>query len=190
MRLLMVMAVGLLFVAGCSQASSPAERQEHTEGVEPIREKVEEASLPDHDVLMDQDCSGDFPQKCINVATDATSEEAFTKLTRHFKEENPEYLAVIVTFYEAHQTPDQTGTGFAFRDEETARAVLSSMYTASASASAPASVEEQVRKAMENDGIYVISFAEEVQEMTQEMCAEWDVTTMGTPPPEMNCPGY
>jgi hypothetical protein len=184
-RLLVLLVAALVFV-GCDQTSSPTERQEREGGVELVREEVEEASLPDYDVMMDQDCSGDFPQKCLNVATDATSEEAFTKLTRYFKEENPEYLAVLVTFYEARQTPEQTGSGFAFRSEEAARSVLSSMYTNPAEAS----IDEQVRETMENDGLYVISFADEVEDMNREVCAEWDVTTMGTPPPEMNCPGY
>jgi len=40
---------------------------------------------------------------------------------------------------------------------------------------------------MANDGLLVVSIQNAVDEMEQEMCAEWDTTTMGTPPPEFNC---
>ena len=42
---------------------------------------------------------------------------------------------------------------------------------------------------MENEGFWVLSLEDEVESMTQEVCAEWDTTTMGSPPPEWNCPG-
>jgi hypothetical protein len=120
------------------------------------------------------------------IARGATSEEPLTALTRHFRDANPEYAAILVTFYPDKPTAEPSGSGFAFRDEETARAVLSSMYTNPAEAS----VEEQVRQTMQNDGLYVMSIQDEVESMNREVCAEWDVTTMGPPPTEMNCPGY
>ena len=43
---------------------------------------------------------------------------------------------------------------------------------------------------MSNGGFLITSFEEELDEMNQQVCEEWDVTTMGTPPPDMNCPGY
>lgn len=66
------------------------------------------------------------------------------------------------------------------------RAVLSSQYTDPSEAN----VDEQVEEAMANDGISVLSIQDEVDAATEEMCAEWEVTTMGTPPPEWDCPGY
>jgi hypothetical protein len=120
------------------------------------------------------------------VTTNATKEEPLKTLTRHIHEENPEYAAVLVTFYPDKPTADPSGSGYALRDKEIARAVLSSMYTNPAEAS----VDEQVRQIMQNDGLYVLSLADVEEEMNREVCTEWDATTMGTPPPEMNCPVY
>jgi hypothetical protein len=117
-RVLLVLAAFAIFY-GCGQANSPAERQEQREGVEKTVEdeqpQREQANLPDHDVMMNEDCSAGFPQKCINVATDVTSEEAFMLLTEHFRDENSEYLVVLVTFYGVGQTSDMTGSGYLVR---------------------------------------------------------------------------
>jgi hypothetical protein len=54
---------------------------------------------------------------------------------------------------------------------------------------------------MRNDGIAIISSVEEdrklrqemeeiTQELFQSVCAEWDASALGTPAPELNCPGY
>ena len=62
--------------------------------------------------------------------------------------------------------------------------------------SQPAAPPEQAEKedvgqaVVANEGILAVSIQDEVDSFTQSVCAEWDVTTMGTSPPEMNCPGY
>jgi hypothetical protein len=61
-------------------------------------------------------------------------------------------------------------------------AIISAQYTYPSEAD----VEDQVSDAMANDGLMVVSIQDEVDEMEQEMCAEWD-TTLGTPLPEFNC---
>jgi hypothetical protein len=156
--------------------------------------KETQPDLPAYDITKEEDCSGDFPTKCYSVSTDATSEEALTLLTENFRDENPEYEAVLVTYYPNEPQASPSGSGYAFRSEEAARAILSQMTqssaTGSATASAKASVDEEVRQTMENGGIWVLAIEEEVESMTQEMCAEWDTTTMGAPPKEWNCPGY
>jgi hypothetical protein len=45
-------------------------------------------------------------------------------------------------------------------------------------------------KLWQNDGIWVLSMANEVESMTGDMCKDWDTTTTGTPPAEWNCPDY
>jgi hypothetical protein len=85
-----------------------------------------------------------------------------------------------------NQGASESGYGQAFGSEGSARAFLSAQYAASASAN----VENGVQKAMANDGIFVVSFVEAEEDMTRQSCAEWDTTTMGTPPPEWDCPGY
>lgn len=214
-RILLVLAV-LASLYGCAQASTPVERVEKQHGLDKqAREKEptelaleppaseptasdnlnlpdssDKPALPDYNIMMEQDCSETFPQKCINAATDATSEEAFTLLTEHFRDENPGYRAIIVTFYENHQMPETTGSGWWFADEEAARTLLSQQYADLQEAK----INEQVREVMDNGGFYITSLQDAAQEMNQEMnqevCEEWDVTTMGTPPADMNCPGY
>jgi len=211
-RVLLVAMIVLTVLYGCGEASKPVERAEKQHGLDKqAREKEptelapeppasepttsdnlnlpdssDKPNLPDYNIMMDEDCSESFPQKCINAATDATSEEAFTLLTEYFRDANPGYRAVIVTFYENHQMPETTGSGWWFADEEAARTLLSQQYTDPQEAN----IEAQVREVMDNGGYYITSLQDAAQEMNQEVCAEWDVTTMGTPPADMNCPGY
>jgi hypothetical protein len=211
-RVLLVAMIVLTVLYGCAEATKPVERAEQQHGLaKQAREKEtselapeppssepttsdkpnlpdssDKPTLPDYNIMMDEDCSESFPQKCINAATDATSEEAFTLLTEHFKEENPGYRAILVTFYENHQMPETTGSGWWFADEEAARTLLSQQYADPQEAN----IDAQVREVMDNGGFYIRSLLDAAQEMNQEVCAEWDVTTMGTPPAEMNCPGY
>jgi len=216
-RVLLVAMIVLTVLYGCREASKPVERAEKQHGLDKqAREKEptelapeppasepttsepttsdnpnlpdssDKPNLPDYNIMMDQDCSESFPQKCINAATDAASEEAFTLLTEHFRDENPGYRAILVTFYENHQMPETTGSGWWFADEEAARTLLSQQYAEPQEAN----IDAQVREVMDNGGFYITSLLDAAQEMNQEVCEEWDVTTMGTPPAEMNCPGY
>jgi hypothetical protein len=215
-RVLLVAMIVLTVLYGCAEATKPVERAEQQHGLaKQAREKEtselapeppssepttsdkpnlpdssDKPTLPDYNIMMDEDCSESFPQKCINAATDATSEEAFTLLTEHFKEENPGYRAILVTFYENHQMPETTGSGWWFADEEAARTLLSQQYADPQEAN----IDAQVHDVMDNEGFYITSLQDAAQdaarELNQEVCAEWDVTTMGTPPAEMNCPGY
>jgi hypothetical protein len=124
-RSLLVAMIVLTVLYGCAQASNPVERVKKQHGLDkqvreqqtteiapepPTSEPIasEKPNLPEYNIMMDQDCSENIPQKCINAATDATSEEAFTLLTEHFRDENPGYRAILVTFYENHQMPETT----------------------------------------------------------------------------------
>jgi len=91
-----------------------------------------------------------------------------------------------VVFYPNEPGADTTGTSMAFLSEAAARTIISSMYTASANAD----IEGQVEEAMSNDGIHVIPVEAMIDEMIEEECANWDTTTLGTPPPEWDCPGH
>lgn len=166
-----VMLTAFVWLQACGQANSPVERQEQKEGAEPIKQKVEEAALPSYDVTANQDCTTEsYQARCLSVTTGATSEEPLTALTQHFRDENPKYAAVLVTFYPDKPTAEPSGSGFAFRDDGTARAVLSSMYTNPAEAS----VDEQVSEAMQNDGIWVMSIKDEAESFNREVCEQWD----------------
>ena len=68
----------------------------------------------------------------------------------------------MVTFYPNKPTTDVSAAGFAFENEEAARVVLAQFL-----AQGP-SVEDEVREAMGNGGIYVVAPADEAQELTQE----------------------
>src|SRR5829696_7774617 len=194
-RSLLVAMIVLTVLYGCGQASKPLERVEKQHGLDkqareqqtterapkpPTSEPTasEKPNLPEYNIMMDEDCSESFPQKCINTATDATSEEAFTLLTEHFRDENPGYRAILVTFYENHQMPETTGSGWWFADEEAARTLLSQQY----SDPQEANIDEKVREIMERGGFYIRSLQDEVQEMIEMACEDWDSKVMGAPP--------
>lgn len=189
---LMVVLTVLTTLYGCGEAGKPVERVEKhhdidkqaDEQVKAAAELVpkppasEPPNLPEYNIMMDEDCSEGFPQKCINAATDATSEEAFTLLIEHFRDENPGYRAILVTFYENHQMPETTGSGWWFADEEAARTLLSQQY----SDPQEANIDAQVREVMDNGGFYITSLQDEAQEMIEMACEDWDSKVMGPPP--------
>lgn len=194
---LMVVLTVLTALYGCGEASKPVERVEKQHGIDQRAYAQETAAdelapeppeseppaseapnLPEYNIMMDEDCSEGFPQKCINSATDATSEEAFTLLTEHFRDENPGYRAILVTFYENHQMPETTGSGWWFADEEAARTSLSQQY----SDPQQANIDAQVREVMDNGGFYIMSLQDEAQEMIEMACEDWDSKVMGPSP--------
>ena len=165
MRLMMALAV-LLLLVGCGQVTSPVEKQEEREGPERIENRVqsEEGSpyVPAYDVTMEKDCADTgVVGKCYTVATDATSKEDLEVVTADLWLENPEYLAVLVTFYPDEPTADASGAGFAFKNEQAARVVLKQVTAEGAT------VEDEVREAMANGGIYVISVSDEKRELSE-----------------------
>jgi hypothetical protein len=153
-RPMMALAVMLLLV-GCGQAASPVEKQENRRGQERIENGVSPEGgspyVPAYDITMERDCADTgVVGKCYTVATDATSKEDLEVVTADLWLENPEYLAVLVTFYPEKPTADVSGAGFAFRNEQAARVVLKQVTAEGAT------VEDEVREAMANGGIYVI----------------------------------
>ncbi len=193
-RSLLVAMIVLTVLYGCGKASNSVERVEKQHGLDKqVREQEttelapepptsehtasEKPNLPEYNIMMDEDCSESFPQKCINAATDATSEEAFTLLTEHFRDENPGYRAILITFYENHQMPEPVFSGWWFADEEVARTLLSQQY----SDPQEASIDEQVREVMDSGGFYITSLQEETQEMIEMACKDWDSKVRGPP---------
>ncbi len=165
MQLMVALAVMLLLV-GCGQVASPVEKQEKREGLERIGEEARprerSPGVPAYDITMERDCADTgIVGKCYSVSTDATSREDLEIVTADLWLKSPGYLAVLVTFYPDKPTADVSGAGFAFRNEQSARVVLKQV------AAEGATVEDEVRKAMANGGIYVISVADEVRELTE-----------------------
>jgi hypothetical protein len=164
-RLIMALAVVLLLV-GCGQAASPVEKHEKRQGPKRIENGVplKEGSphIPGYDITMEKDCADTgVVGKCYTVATDATSKEDLEVVTADLWLENPEYLVVLVTFYPDKPTADVSGAGFAFKNEQAARVVLKQLTDEGAT------VEDEVREAMANGGIYVISAGDEMREFSE-----------------------
>ena len=192
-RSLLALMVVLTILYGCGQeASKPVEPVDKQHGYDkqapgqqttaaelaPEPPASEPPNLPDYNIIMDEDCSEGFPKKCIHAATDATSEEAFTLLTEHFRDENPGYRAILVTFYESHQMHETTGSGWWFADEQVARTLLSQQYADPQEAD----IDEQVREVMDNGGLYITSLQNETQKMIEMACENWEAKVRGTPP--------
>jgi hypothetical protein len=164
-RFVAVLAVVLLLV-GCGQASSSVEKQQKREGLERVEKEVPQNEqspyVPAYAITMEQECTDTgIVGKCYSVSTEATSGEDLEVITSHIWLKNPEYLAILVTFYPNKPTADVSGMGFAFKNEQVARVVLAQGLTQGAT------VEDEVGEAMANGGIYVVSVADEVREFTE-----------------------
>src|SRR5215218_1209298 len=62
---------------------------------------------------------------CYRVSTDATSGEAFTAFTRHFRKQSGGDDNVVVTFFSDEPQAKSSGGGFAFKSKQAARDILS-----------------------------------------------------------------
>lgn len=197
MRLLLSLVTMAALLAGCSQAAAPptqGEKEDVERGTEqtPDGEKIQKevfvpANVPAYTLTKDEGgMVGSFDVRSVAASTDVTSEEDLEAITRELWAESTGVDALQVVFYPNEPGADTTGTSMAFLSEAAARTIISSMYTASANAD----IEGQVEEAMSNDGIHVIPVEAMIDEMIEEECANWDTTTLGTPPPEWDCPGH
>jgi hypothetical protein len=109
---------------------------------------------------LEQDCAETgVVGKCYGVSTDATSREELEVVTADLWFDSPGYLAVLVAFYPNKPTADVSAAGFAFENELAARVVLAQFLAQGTS------VEDEVRKAMANGGIFVVALADEAREL-------------------------
>jgi hypothetical protein len=164
-RFVVVLAVVLLLV-GCAQATSSVEKQQKREGLELVEKEVPQneksTDIPAYDITKEQECTDTgIVGKCYSVVTEATSGEDLEVITSDILLKDPEYLAILVSFYPNKSTADVSGKGFAFKNEQVARVVLAQDLAQGAS------VEDEVGETMANGGIYVVSVADEVREFTE-----------------------
>ena len=193
MRLFLVLLTIAAMVAGCSGGSDAnAPEQGGKEDVEKAAEAPEggiavPADVPEYTLTKDEttaDPALGLRMRGVSASTKTTSAEGMEAITRELWSETEDAEALIAAFYPDKPMAELSGTGYAFRNRQAVRAVLSSQYTDPSETN----IDEQVEEAMTNDGISVLSIQDEVDAATEGMCAEWDVTTMGTPPPEWDCP--
>lgn len=167
-RFVLLALAGVLVVGGCDQTSSPSERQQREVGVEEPgpasrQRATSEASsapsdtsssaLPFYVPTKARDCPQvDIMVKCYGASTEATSRGDLRAITAELRAEGSvgEADAVVVSFRPYGSNADVSGTGFSFNDEEAARAVLSTVLPRGVG------VEEEARRAMGDDGLYVI----------------------------------
>jgi len=189
-RALLIALAGLLMTMGCSQANSPAEHQERKESLESAQKEAEKpespAKLPKYHATKKKTCQiASQIATCYSVSTDATSGEDFTAFTQHFRKQSGGVDNVVVTFFFDEPQANSSGRGFAFNSKEAARNILSRFLPQDRFLQG-ADLNEEVSKAMQNDGIYVISVEDEVE---QQACKDWDSNTLGHPPKQWDCPG-
>jgi hypothetical protein len=211
-RALLIALTGLLMTIGCSQVNSPAEHRESREGIESAQKEADRpqspAKLPKYHVTQKKTCQiASQTTACYSVSTDATSEEVLTAFTQHFRKQSGGVDNVVVTFFfdepQANSSgrrftfkiffdepqANTSGRGFAFNSKEAARKILSRSLPQERSLQ-DAYLNEEVRKAMQNDGIYVISIEDEIE---QQACEGWGSNKsniLGRPPKQWNCPGF
>ena len=153
-------------MVGCSQPAPSVEKQHKREGpkrVDKAPPRDPSPDLPTYDVTFEQECAETgVVGRCYGVSTDATSREELEVVTADLWLDSPGYLAVLVTFYPKKSTADVSATGFAFENEQAARVVLAQFLAQGTS------VEDEVREAMANGGIYVVAPADEARELIQE----------------------
>jgi hypothetical protein len=164
-RFVTVLAVVILLL-GCGQAVPSVEKQqkgEAPERIEKVPPRDPSPDLPAYDLTFEQDCAeSGVVGKCYDVCTDATSREELEVITADLWLDSPGYLAVLVTFYPNKPTADASAWDFAFENQQAARVVLAQFLAQGTS------VEDEVREAMANGGIYVVVPADEARELTQE----------------------
>jgi hypothetical protein len=191
-RALLIALAGLLMTIGCSQANSPAEHQQRREGLESAQKVANKpespATLPKYHVRKKKTCQiASQTATCYTVSTHALSGEAFAAFTQHFRKQSGGVDNVVVTFFFDEPQANSSGMGFAFKSKEAARSILSRFLAQQKHILQDADLNEEVSKAMQNDGVYVVSVDDEVE---QQMCTAWDSKRLGTPPKQWNCPGY
>ena len=132
----------------------------------PVEKKVPQneqfPDIPAYEITKEQECTDTgIVGKCYSVSTDVTSGENLEVITSDTLLNNPEYLAIVVSFYPNKPAADLSGMGFAFKNEQVARVVLAQYL-----AQGP-TVQDEVGKAMANGGIYIVSVADELREFTE-----------------------
>ena len=171
-RALLIALAGLLMTMGCSQANSPVAHQESP------------AKLAKYHVTKRETCRiASQTAMCYRVSTDATLGEAFAAFTRHFRKQSGGDYNVVVTFFSDEPQANNTGRGFAFKSKQAARDILSRVLPQEILLR-DADLNEEVGKAMQNDGIYVFSIEDEVE---QRACKDWDSKILGHPPKGWDC---
>jgi len=157
----------VILVVGCSQAAPSVEKQQNREASERIEKappRGPSSDLPAYDITLEQVCTETgIVGKCYDVSTDAISREDLEVVTADLWLDSPRYLAVLVMFYPNKPTADLSAAGFAFENEQAARVVLAQFLVQGAS------VEDEVREAMANGGIYVVVPADEARKLTREI---------------------
>jgi hypothetical protein len=154
-----LLALAVFLLTGCGRENSPIERQERGQGIEEATPK-QGASPPAYDITLENDFEDQgFSVKRYDVSTGATSGKDFEAITADLWDKSSGYQVVQVVFYPENSAADVTsGAGFAFKNEEVARTVLTEVSVEDAN------VEDKVREAMTNGGIYVVSMADQVGE--------------------------
>jgi hypothetical protein len=164
MRFVTVLAVVMLLV-GCSQAAPSVDKQQKREAPQRIEKAPTRGPSPDlpaYDVTSEQDCAeSGIVGKCYDVSTGATSREELEVVTADLWLDSPGYLAVLVMFYPNEPTAEVSAWGFAFENEQAARVVLAQSLVQGTS------VEDEVREAMANGGIYVVVPADGARDLNR-----------------------
>src|SRR5215213_10629803 len=167
-RVLVVMAV-LMVLYGCGQSSTAPEQGDEGGSQKETAEKEISvpANVPNYDVTKEERCPvGNQDAKCITGFSGATSSEDIEAITRELWAKNQGENALIVILYPPRAPgADMNGAGYAFSDRKAARAIIASQYTPSGQKIAD--IKGQANEAMKNDGIYVISMQDEVDQATQ-----------------------
>jgi hypothetical protein len=156
-----LIALAVFLLTGCERTNPPVERQEKGEGIEQAMPKQKASLAPAYDITLENDfVERGLSVKRYDVSTGATSGEDFEAITADLWAKSSGYQVVQVVFFaEKNSTTEVSrGAGFAFKNEQVARKTLTEATPQGTN------VEERVRKAMENGGIYVISVADELRE--------------------------
>jgi hypothetical protein len=184
---LIIVLVSLYALVGCQQQASAPKAPEKKNVEEAVEEIQVPANVPAHEITKDEEVAlSGLTERSVSVSTDVTSEGDLGAITRKLWVDT-DADTLQVTFFPNEPMAESVGSGMAFVSEEAARTTFRAI---SAQGASPEAIEEDVRQAMRNDGIYVIATEEMIDDIIEEECANWDRAAMGSPPPEWDCPGY
>src|SRR4028119_741653 len=159
-RLFLVLLTMAAVVAGCSGGSDAnAPEQGGKESVEKAAEAPEggiavPADVPEYTLTKDEttaDPALGLDMRGVSASTNTTSAEGMEAITRELWSETEDAEAPGATLYPDKPMAELSGTGYAFRNRESARAVLSSQHTHPPEAH----IDEQAQAALATDGLSV-----------------------------------
>lgn len=138
-----------------------------------------EGNVPEHEIVSQSPGPAGENAPQFNVDTEATGEEDLRSISQQIRSDNADLDGIFINFYSPSA---QSGSAVAANSEKASERIFApQILSGFMSQATPEEIME------EQNGMLVVSVDDELDVMTEEICAEWDEGESGPPPPEWNC---